>query len=184
KLAEGVVFHALAAYAAPRLRAAGIASADRVCGMHQTGHVDERYLLALLAALPPGVSEVYCHPAEGVAAAMAPYQQGYDHAGELAALTSARVREAVHAAGGRTPFGHDGFADRVNALSHVMTCRRSAENVASNKGHRDPASEAVRGWLESRAHRENIEGAYGLTGIGVARNAAGEVFFTQIFVGR
>jgi len=87
-------------------------------------------------------------------------------------------------ADGRTPFGHDGFADRVNALSHVMTCRRSAENVASNKGHRDPASEAVQGWLESRAHRENIEGAYSLTGIGVARNAAGEVFFTQIFVGR
>src|SRR5439155_757661 len=92
KLAEGVVFHALAAYAAPRLRAAGIATADRVCGMHQTGHVDERYLLALVAALPPGVSEVYCHPAEGVAPAMAPYQQGYDHAGELAALTSGRER--------------------------------------------------------------------------------------------
>src|SRR5206468_1140107 len=78
KLAEGVVFHALAAYAAPRLRAAGIATADRVYGMHQTGHVDERYLLALVATLPPGVSEVYCHPAEGVAPAMAPYQQGYD----------------------------------------------------------------------------------------------------------
>src|SRR5439155_1083705 len=66
KLAEGVVFHALAAYAAPRLGAAGIATADRVYGMHQTGHVDERYLLALLAALPPGVSELYCHPWDGV----------------------------------------------------------------------------------------------------------------------
>ena len=99
KLAEGVVFHALAAYAAPRLRAAGIAAADRVYGMHQTGHVDEGYLLALVSALPPGLSEVYCHPAEGVAPAMAPYQQGYDHAGELAALTSARVREAVRARG-------------------------------------------------------------------------------------
>jgi len=99
KLAEGVVFHALAAYAAPRLRAAGIATADRVYGMHQTGHVDERYLLALVSALPPGLSEVYCHPAEGVAPAMAPYQQGYDHGGELAALTSARVREAVRAGG-------------------------------------------------------------------------------------
>src|SRR5439155_62002 len=63
KLGEGVVFHALAAYAAPRLRAAGIATADRVYGMHQTGHVDERYLLALVSALPPGLSEVYCHPA-------------------------------------------------------------------------------------------------------------------------
>lgn len=99
KVMEGVVFQVLVAHAAPRLRAAGIATADRVYGMHQTGHVDERYLLSLLAALPPGVSEVYCHPAEGVAAPMAPYQQGYDHAGELAALTSARVREAVAAAG-------------------------------------------------------------------------------------
>ena len=99
KVLEGAVFHTLAAYSAPRLRAAGIATADRVYGMHQTGHVDERYLLALLAALPPGVSEVYCHPSEGVAPAMAPYQQGYDHAGELAALTSVRVREAVRAAG-------------------------------------------------------------------------------------
>ena len=59
KLGEGVVFRALAAYAAPRLRAAGIATADRVYGMHQTGHIDERYLLALMAALPPGLSEVY-----------------------------------------------------------------------------------------------------------------------------
>ncbi len=99
KLLEGVVFHALAAYSMPRLRTAGIATADRVYGMHQTGHVDERYLMALIAALPPGASELYCHPSDGLAAAMAPYQQGYDHAGELAALTSARVREAVRAAG-------------------------------------------------------------------------------------
>jgi len=95
----------------------------------------------------------------------------------------ARVHSLGMAAG-TTPFGHNGFADRVKALSRVMTCRRTAENIASNRGHREPASEAVRGWLESRAHRENIEGPYGLTGIGVARNAAGEVFFTQIFVGR
>ena len=87
-------------------------------------------------------------------------------------------------ADGRTPFGHDGFADRVNALSRVMTCRQTAENVASNKGHRDPAAEAVRGWLASRPHRQNIEGPYSLTGIGVARSTAGEVFFTQLFVGR
>ena len=41
KCFEGVAFHALAAYAAPRLRAAGIVSSERVFGMHQTGHVDE-----------------------------------------------------------------------------------------------------------------------------------------------
>jgi hopanoid biosynthesis associated protein HpnK len=98
KVAEGLVFRLLAAHAAPRLRAAGIVTADRVYGMHQTGRVDERYLLEVIEALPPGVSEVYCHPAEG-RPAEAHHQAGYDHAGELAALTSPRVRAAVQAAG-------------------------------------------------------------------------------------
>jgi uncharacterized protein YkwD len=65
-----------------------------------------------------------------------------------------------------------------------MTTRRSAENVAFNQGHRDPAADAVRGWLASRGHRENIEGPYELTGVGVVSNAKGEFYFTQIFVGR
>ena len=99
KVAEGLVFHALAAYAAPRLRAAGIRTADRVFGMHQTGHVDEPYLLALIRALPPGVSELYCHPAEGRPTPFARQQAGYDHAGEVGALTSPRVRAALEAAG-------------------------------------------------------------------------------------
>ncbi len=99
KVAENGVFRALTAYAAPRLRAAGIASADRIYGLHQTGHVDEAYLLALIAALPPGTSEVYCHPADGQPDAMARWQTGYDHAGETAALLSPRVRRAVAAAG-------------------------------------------------------------------------------------
>ena len=38
--------------------------------------------------------------------------------------------------------------------------------------------------LASPAHRENLEGPYDLTGIGVARSRSGEVFFTQFFVGR
>src|SRR5439155_9096785 len=36
----------------------------------------ERCLLALVAALPPGASDVYCHPAEGVAPAIAAYRKG------------------------------------------------------------------------------------------------------------
>jgi len=99
KAGEGAVFHTLAAYAAPRLRAAGIRFADRVYGMHQTGHIDEAYVLALLRDLPEGVSELYGHPATGAAATMAHQQPGYDHPGEVAALTSPRVRDAVRAAG-------------------------------------------------------------------------------------
>jgi hopanoid biosynthesis associated protein HpnK len=99
KVSEATIFRALAAWAAPRLSAAGMVTADRVFGMHQTGHVDEGYVLALIATLPPGVSELYCHPAEAGPAALARHQPGYDHRGELAALTSPRVRAALEAAG-------------------------------------------------------------------------------------
>src|SRR6185436_2668559 len=98
KVAEGTVFGALALYAAPRLRAAAVVTTDRVFGMHQSGHVDERYLLALIESLPPGTSELYCHPAERRPAILAPHQPSYEHAGELAALTSPRVRAALDAA--------------------------------------------------------------------------------------
>jgi predicted glycoside hydrolase/deacetylase ChbG (UPF0249 family) len=99
KCFEGLAFHALAAYATPRLRAAGIAMSDRVYGMHQTGHVDEAYLLQVIVTLPPGVSEIYGHPATRQPAIMAGFQDGYDHAGEVAGLTSARVRAALDRAG-------------------------------------------------------------------------------------
>jgi hopanoid biosynthesis associated protein HpnK len=101
KSSEGLVFRALAAWATPRLRAAGIVTVDRVYGMHQTGHVDEAYLLALLPALPGGTSELYCHPALRQPPVMAGAQRGYDHAGELAALVSPRVRACVEASGVR-----------------------------------------------------------------------------------
>jgi hopanoid biosynthesis associated protein HpnK len=91
KRAESLVFRALGAYAAPRLRAAGILAPARVFGLHATGHVDEAYVLALVPRLGEGVSELYCHPSDGAAAD----QEGYDHAGELAALTSPRVRAAL-----------------------------------------------------------------------------------------
>jgi uncharacterized protein YkwD len=65
-----------------------------------------------------------------------------------------------------------------------MALRRTAENVAFDQGHPDPPAAAVRGWLASCGHRENIEGPYELTGVGVVSNAKGEVYFTQIFVGR
>lgn len=98
KIAENRVFHALSAFAAPKLRAAGIATSDRVYGMHQTGHVDEAYLADLVRSLPPGTSEVYCHPAERQPPSMAQWQDGYDHEGEVAGLVSPRVRAAIEAA--------------------------------------------------------------------------------------
>ena len=84
----------------------------------------------------------------------------------------------------QVPFSHDGFDGRVQAIGKVIPYSSAAENVAYNQGHSDPAKVAVDGWLKSPGHRQNIEGQLNLTGIGVARNAAGEYYFTQIFIKR
>lgn len=57
-----------------------------------------------------------------------------------------------------------------------------AENVTYNQGFSDPVTQAVDGWLKSTGHRQNIEGNFTLTGIGLAKNSSNEYYFTQIFV--
>ena len=90
-----------------RLRSAGMAHNDRVFGIAASGAMDEAALLDILARLPPGVTEIYLHPAVQSGSAIAASMSGYRHADELAALLSPRVR-AVIAAGG---YGSGGYAD-------------------------------------------------------------------------
>lgn len=80
---------------------------------------------------------------------------------------------------GATPFGHDGFDDRVNAVrKSIGFVNAAAENVAYGQLS---AADVVDGWLHSPGHKKNIEGDYNLTGIGVAQNSDGVIYFTQIF---
>lgn len=87
-------------------------------------------------------------------------------------------------ASGKVPFSHQGFEQRVGAIRRVIPDRASAENVAFNKGYSNPEQQAVQGWIKSPGHRINIEGKYNLTGIGIAKNAKGEYYLTQIFIRR
>lgn len=101
----------------------------------------------------------------------------------------ARISEQARAhsqamAAGRTPFSHNGFQQRVQAIARTLPYSRAAENVAYNQGYSDPVLQAVQGWLKSTGHRQNIEGSFNLTGIGIAQNAKGEYYFTQIFMRR
>jgi len=80
-----------------RLRAAGIFHNDSVFGMAGSGSMDEEKLLAILARLPQGVTEIYLHPATASGAAVAPSMDTYRHADELAGLLSARVRDTIAA---------------------------------------------------------------------------------------
>ncbi|MEH2260933.1 CAP domain-containing protein [Nostoc sp.] len=83
-------------------------------------------------------------------------------------------------ANGTVPFGHNGFSERLRATR--ISYRAAAENVAFNQGYSDPATIAVQGWLRSPGHLANIKGNYNLTGIGVAKNSQGAIYFTQMFI--
>jgi hopanoid biosynthesis associated protein HpnK len=97
KVAEGLTFNALTAYARPRMDACGVHHPDRLFGLHQTGHVVEPYLLRLLPRLAAGVTEIYCHPALLDAEARRWRPGDYDSEAELAALTSPRIAELLRA---------------------------------------------------------------------------------------
>jgi len=81
----------------------------------------------------------------------------------------------------KVPFGHDGFDARTDAIKKQLRGANAfAENVAY--GART-AQEALDMWLHSAGHKQNIEGNYNLTGIGIAKGPDGTLYFTQIFVG-
>jgi hopanoid biosynthesis associated protein HpnK len=83
KIVEAAVFAILCRRAVAIARRHGLRVADRVYGHHQTGAIDARYMMHLIASLPPGAHELYCHPGGA----------GQDDA-ELAALLDPAVRAA------------------------------------------------------------------------------------------
>lgn len=85
-------------------------------------------------------------------------------------------------ASGKVAFSHDGFEGRAKAIAKSLPYRSVAENVAYNQGYSNPGGQAVQGWIESPGHRENMEGDFDLTGMGITKNAKGEYYFTQIFL--
>ena len=83
-----------------RLRAAGMLVPDRVHGLADSGRMTSDRLRAIVAALPPGLSEIYLHPA--TIDDYPGHGPGYAHRAELAALTDPDVRSALASAGIRT----------------------------------------------------------------------------------
>jgi hopanoid biosynthesis associated protein HpnK len=80
-------------------RRAGLATPDHVFGLAWSGGMTEAQVLRLIPRLPPGLSEIYFHPAAGRDALLDRLMPGYDHEAEMAALLSPAVRAAVVAAG-------------------------------------------------------------------------------------
>lgn len=80
-----------------RLRAhrAGIVCNDYAFGVNEAGALTEERVLQILDRLPDGVTEIFFHPATGPFAGADRGTEHFAWSGELAALTSPRVREAI-----------------------------------------------------------------------------------------
>lgn len=99
------VVDAVVALARRRFARAGVRSPDQVFGLAWSGAMTAQRLRGLIGAIPPGLSEIYLHPATrpdfpGAA-------PGYRYEEELAALMDAEVVAATHQGGVRL----GGFCD-------------------------------------------------------------------------
>lgn len=115
-----------------RISRAGMLHNDRIFGVAASGAMNEAELLAILGRLPPGITEIYMHPAvvsgSGIAASMSKYR----HADEFAALLSPRVQAAVAGA------GRGGYADalraRVQGSGQRHTAKRTQDDDHQGRG--------------------------------------------------
>jgi len=82
-----------------RVRAAGLSANDRLLGLAWTGGVTEERILTLIEALPPGVSELYLHPATARSAPLVRAMPRYRQVEELDALLSRTVRRRIEEGG-------------------------------------------------------------------------------------
>lgn len=75
---------------------------------------------------------------------------------------------------------HNDFVERSQNITSVLGAKKVGENVAYN--YKTPEA-ALRAWLESPGHKENIEGDYTHFGLSVTTDAAtGKKYYTNIFV--
>ena len=87
RLSHWMIFSLLAARSRKSLDRNRLIYADNTFGLLQSGRLNERYLLKLLARLKPGTHELYAHPDE------------HEHRHELEALTSPKVKNLIRERG-------------------------------------------------------------------------------------
>ena len=89
-----------------QVQRAGMVANDHVFGIAWSGHMTAERLVRLAPHLPPGLSEIYFHPAASRDGRLRELMPAYEHEAELAALLSPEVRAALDAAGvERTTYG-------------------------------------------------------------------------------
>lgn len=84
-------------------------------------------------------------------------------------------------------FGHienngDSVVQRAKAM-RIKHWNKIGENLFEYEGERDFDAFAVRKWMQSPTHRENIlDAEWTAAGVGIAESGGGKIYVTQIFV--
>jgi uncharacterized protein YkwD len=86
-------------------------------------------------------------------------------------------------------FSHyDRSGEAVDGRAKTMRIRnwsKIGENLFYCQGFGNPNELAVRGWMKSPTHRQNIlDPAYTDSGIGIAESEDGKIYVTQVFIER
>jgi uncharacterized protein YkwD len=103
-----------------------------------------------------------------------------DEVAELARVHSQNMAENKF-------FSHrdmEGMTVDGRAESYGVTGWRGiGENIATMQGQSDPAGAAIRTWMQSPGHRQNILGGmWNQSAVGVAVAKDGTYYFTQVFI--
>jgi hopanoid biosynthesis associated protein HpnK len=99
KAADAFIFGRLAARCRSELDLRRIGYATEVKGLLNSGSMTEEYLLAALDRLMDGTTEIYFHPGCHPDEELRSWMPDYRHEEELAALTSARVKDKLASLG-------------------------------------------------------------------------------------
>jgi uncharacterized protein YkwD len=98
----------------------------------------------------------------------------------LAIAASEAAQHSKNMASKKTAFGHAGFNQRALAIANELHgTSATGENIAFGKM---TSRQVIDAWLKSANHKANIEGSFNYTGVGVAKDSRGVVYYTQIFV--
>jgi hopanoid biosynthesis associated protein HpnK len=111
KMVESVIFRILSRRTRRLMRERGLLSTDRLFGLHQSGHLDEDYIVSILGRIREGSTELYFHPAMDVGGTPpSPSAQV-----EVEILTSSRVRDALTQQGVKLT----NFAELPSLMAHA-----------------------------------------------------------------
>ncbi|MEO8515431.1 MAG: CAP domain-containing protein, partial [Flavobacterium sp.] len=74
---------------------------------------------------------------------------------------------------------HNDFVARSENIMKVLGAKKVSENIAYNY---DSPEAALKAWLNSPTHKENIEGDFTNFGISIRVDSNGRKYYTNIFV--